>query len=166
MCEITNGKIYVADRDIVCYKVILGKGERLVSLHHRYEYRIGQEYSVSDFAKRRCQTDYIIYEGWFLFGGWGKEYTTTPNLYNDVIETDLRSTRCGFYSYAYYGNGTMECDLRLAVKAYGSNALPGLTKDRVKCVRCRIPEGSKYMVSDNGEVFISERIVIDDAWSL
>ena len=161
MCEITNGKIYVADRDLVCYKVMLENGEQLESVCQRYEYEIGREYCVKAF-EYRCLTDDVIYEVWYkpllLFGRWKKEYSIYPNTYKNIISTDLHYTRCGFYSYTYYGNGEMEFDSELVSKIYES--------DMIKCVRCRIPEGSKYMVSDNGEVFISERIVIDDAWSL
>ena len=161
MCEITNGKIYVADRDLVCYKVMFDMEGQLESLHNRYEYEIGQEYCEKAF-EYRCLTDNVIYEAWDRvlcpFAGWRKIYTANPFMYNDEIKTDLCYTRCGFYSYTYYGNERMELESEVVIKAYGSN--------RVKCVRCRIPEGSKYMVSENGEVFISERIVIDDAWSL
>lgn len=161
MCEITNGKIYVADWDLVCYKVMFEKGEQLVSLHHRYEYEIGREYCVKTFDYRRL-TDDVIYEVWYRpltsFARWRKNYTIYPYMYMSRIETDLQYTHHGFYSYTYYGNGSMECDIKENRVIYGS--------DRIRFVRCRIPEGSKYMVSDNGEVFISERIVIDDAWSL
>ena len=160
MCEITNGKIYVADRDIVCYKVMFKKGERLESLHNGYEYEIGREYGVRGF-EYRCLKDDVIYEAWYRpltsFAGWGKIDTIYPYIYKNVIETDLRYTRCGFYSYTYYGNGRMETMWPF----YG---LYGF--DRIKIVRCRIPEGSKYVVSDDREVFVSERIVIDDAWTL
>ena len=162
MCEITNGKIYVADRDLVCYKIMLENEEQLESLHHSYEYKIGREYCVNGF-EYRCLNDVAIYEVWdrYLspFAGWGKYYTISPYIYLlNGTKTDLCYTRYGFYSYTYYGNGRMECDSELVIKVHGS--------DRIKIVRCRIPEGSKYMVSDNGDVFISERIVIDDAWSL
>ena len=161
MCEITNGKIYVADRDMVCYKVMLENGEQLASFHHGYEYKIGREYCVKAFDYR-CLTDDAIYEAWnkplSSFAGWRKIYTVYPYMYMNRIETDLHYTHCGFYSYTYYGNESMKM-LWPFYELYD-----GL--HRVRCVRCRIPEGSKYMVSDNGEVFISERIVIDDAWSL
>lgn len=159
MCEITNGKIYVADRDMVCYKVMFDKGERLESLPRGYVYEIGREYCVKDFE---CRCTDVIYEAWSRalssFAGWKKIYTIYPYMYRSEIVTDLHYTHCGFYSYTYYGNESMKM-LWPFYELYD-----GL--HRVKCVRCRIPEGSKYMVSDNGEVFISERIVIDDAWSL
>ena len=161
MCEITDGKIYVADRDLVCYKVMIEKGEDLESLHQGYEYKIGQEYCISGFEHKCCLTE-DIYEVWSRplssYAGWGKIYTIYPNMYFERINTGLWFTRCGFYSYTYYGSGRMEYDIE--------QILPIRGLDRFKCVRCRIPEGSKYMVSDNGEVFISERIVIDDAWLL
>lgn len=162
MCEITNGKIYVADRDLVCYKIMLENEEQLTSLHHSYEYKIGWEYCINGF-EYRCLTDDVIYEAWnrYLspFAEWGKCYSILPHIYlSNITKTDLRYTRYGFYSYTYYGNSRMECDSELVSKIYES--------DMIKFVRCRIPEGSKYMVSDNGDVFISERIVIDDAWSL
>lgn len=162
MCEITNGKIYVADRDLVCYKVMFEKGEQLKSLRRGYKYEIGHEYCVNGF-EYRCLTDDVIYEAWdrsrSSFAGWRKIYTLFPEIYLGGINTDLCNTRCGFYSYTYYGNGRMEMMLQLY-------RLDRINLDRIKIVRCRIPEGSKYMVSDNGEVFISERIVIDDAWSV
>lgn len=162
MCEITNGKIYVADRDLVCYKIVVEKEGQLMSSHQGHEYEIGREYCVRGFEYNCLNDDYVIYEVWnkslSAFAGWGKYYTIYPSLYINRIETDLRHTRCGFYSYTYYGNERMEFDCELVSKFYGS--------DMIKIVRCRIPEGSKYMVSENGEVFISERIVIDDAWSL
>ena len=161
MCEITNGKIYVADRDLVCYKVMFEKGEDLESLHHRYKYEIGREYCVNGF-EYKCLNYDVIYEVWNIncspFAGWSKCYSIFPNMYMSRIETDLQYTHRGFYSYTYYGNERMELDSEVVSKAYGP--------DRIKFVRCRIPEGSKYMVSDYGDVFISERIVIDDAWSL
>lgn len=163
MCEITNGKIYVADRDLVCYKVMFEKGEDLESLHRGYEYKIGREYWVNGF-EYKCLNDDVIYEVWNRplspFSGWGKFYSIFPHiyLYSNIRKTDLSYTRCGFHSYTYYRNERMELDSEVVSKAYGL--------DKIKFVRCRIPEGSKYMVSDNGEVFISERIVIDDAWSL
>ena len=157
MCEITNGNIYVADRDIVCYKIMTEKGNILESIYQGYKYKIGWEYRVEGFEYRCCRTD-NIYESWRRilspFAGWGKIYSQYPNMYLGSIKTDLWFTCRGFYSYTYYGNGSME------------SMLPISGLDNIKCVRCRIPEGSKYMVSDNGEVFISERIVIDDAWSL
>ncbi len=164
MCEITNGKIYVADRDLVCYKVMLEKGEDLQSLHHEYEYEIGREYCVDGFEDK-CLYDDAIYEVWNRpispFAGWGKISRMLPDIFlysNIAIKTDLRYTYCGFYSYTYYGNSRMEFDYELDSKID--------VLGRLRFVRCRIPEGSKYMVSDNGECFISERIVIDDAWSL
>lgn len=162
MCEITNGKIYVADRDLVCYKVMLEKGEQLTSLHHEYEYKIGREYCIEGF-EYRCLNDDDIYEVWNRnlspFAGWGKHYSIFPSIYlSNITETDLCYTRCGFYSYTYYGNERMECDSELVIKVHGP--------ERIRFVRCRIPEGNKYVVSDNGEVFVSERIVIDDAWPL
>ena len=161
MCEFTNGKIYVADRDLVCYKVMVEKGGQLSSLHHGYKYEIGREYCVEGF-EYRCLMDDDIYGVWdrnfSAFAGWREDYTIYPGMYNGAIKTDLCCTRCGFYSYTYYGNGRMEFDTEMDIMVY--------RLDMIRCVRCRIPEGSKYMVSDNGEVFISERIVIDDAWSL
>lgn len=161
MCEITNGKIYVADRDLVCYKVMFENGNILQSACQGYEYEIGREYCVKAF-EYRCLNGDDIYEVWYkplsLFDRWKKKYSIYPNMYLNRIETDLRYTHCGFYSYTYYGNSSMEFDSELLSKIYES--------DMIKCVRCRIPEGSKYMVSDNGEVFISERIVIDDSWPL
>lgn len=161
MCEITNGKIYVADRDLVCYKVMIEKGNILESIYREYEYKIGREYCINGF-EYGCLADDAIYEVWYkppsLFTGWVKKYTVYPSIYKNVISTDLRYTCCGFYSYTYYGNGRMEFDSELVSKINES--------DKFKCARCRIPKGSKYMVSDNGEVFVSERIVIDDAWSL
>ena len=165
MCEITNGKIYVADRDIVCYKIMTEKGNILKSIYQGQEYKIGREYCIEGFEYKCCRRD-NIYETWRRhlspFAGWEKIYRQNPNMYSDLgsimlgsIKTDLWFTFRGFYSYAYYGNGSMEYMLPII---YGL--------DRIRCVRCRIPAGSKYMVSDNGEVFISERIVIDDAWSL
>ena len=161
MCEITNGKIYVADRDLVCYKVMVENGGQLTSSHHNYEYEIGREYCVNGF-EYRCLNDADIYEVWNRnlspFAGWGKYYSIFPHIYlSNITKTDLCYTRYGFYSYTYYGNGRMEFDSELVSKFHGL--------DRIKIVRCRIPEGSKYMVSDNGEVFISERMLIDDAWS-
>jgi hypothetical protein len=160
MCEITDGKIYVADRDLVCYKIMLEKGEGLQSLHYEYEYKIGWEYRVNGF-EYRCLDDDDIYEVWNRelspFAGWGKCYSIFPYS-SDITKTDLCYTRYGFYSYTYYGNGRMESDSERVIKVYRPNM--------IRFVRCRIPEGSKYMVSDSGEVFISERIVIDEAWSL
>ena len=163
MCEITNGKIYVADRDLICYKVMVEKGGQLMSSNQGYEYEIGREYCVRGF-EYDCLNDDTIYEAWYnplsSFGGWRKYYTNFPDIYlhSNIIKTDLCKTRCGFYSYTYHGNDRMEYDCGLVSKFYGS--------DMIKIVRCRIPKGSKYMVNDDGEVFISERIVIDDAWSL
>lgn len=162
MCEITDGKIYVADRDLVCYKIMMERGGQLTSLHQGYGYKIGREYCVNDF-EHRCLMDDDIYEAWNRnlspFAGWGKYYSIFPYMYlSNIAKTDLHSTRYGFYSYTYYGNARMENAFDLAVMLRGLG--------EVKFVRCRIPEGSKYMVDDSGEVFISERIVIDDAWSL
>ena len=164
MCEITNGKIYIADRDLVCYKVMVEKGEELESIYQGYEYEIGREYCVKDF-EYWCLNNDAIYEVWYKtftpFAEWRKIYSRYPTRYSKNIKTDLCKTHCGFYSYTYYGNGSMdsmEYEIKVDRPIYESK--------RIKCVRCRIPEGSKYMVSDNGEVFISERIVIDDAWLL
>ena len=163
MCEITNGKIYVADRDLVCYKLMFDKEGLLKSVYQQYEYEIGREYCIRAFEYRCCQNDNIIvYEAWSktlhsLYGLiWKKVYTIRPHLYNNIIARDLCFTRCGFYSYTYYGNDSMERGIKNIFSIHGF--------EKLKCVRCRIPEGSKYMVSDDGEVFISERIVIDDAW--
>ena len=165
MCEITNGKIYVADRDLVCYKILFERIGGLESLHKGYRYEIGQECCVKGFEYRSCLTNYILYEVWYIpftwFGGWRKDYTIFPNMNKNAIKTDLYYTRSGFYSYTYYGNSKMEHDLEQVKSLYG-----GIDGYTIKLVRCRIPEGSKYMVSDDGEVFISERIVVDDAWSL
>lgn len=164
MCEITNGKIYVADRDLVCYKVMFKKGNILESVHQGYEYKIGWTYCVKAF-EYRCLTGDIIYEEWeqslSSYAGWRKDYTTYPTMHLDCINTGLRYTQCGFYSYTYYGNSSMELENKIL---NATMMLPIYGPDKIKIVRCRIPEGSKYMVSDNGEVFISERIVIDDAW--
>lgn len=164
MCEITNGKMYVADRDLVCYKIVFERIGGLESLHKGYRYEIGQECCVKGFEYRSCLANDILYEGWYLshpfFTGWRKEHTTLPNMYVNAIKTDLYYTRSGFYSYTYYGNGKMERDFELVKRLYGGCSLH--LPNPIKLVRCRIPEGSKYMVSDDGEVFISERIVVDE----
>jgi hypothetical protein len=166
MCEITNGKMYVADRDLVCYKIMLEMIGGLESLHKGYRYEIGQECCVKGFEYRSCLSNYILYEGWYIpltwLGEWKKDvwrkdYTVYPNTYVNAIKTDLYYTHFGFYSYTYYGNGKMERDLGQVKSLYG-----GYCPNPIKLVRCRIPEGSKYMVSDDGEVFISERIVVDE----
>ena len=56
----------------------------------------------------------------------------------------------GFYSYTYYMNGKMEHDL----KKYS-------IKRKFVAAKFIISEGAQYCVSDDGEVFISDRIIFD-----
>ena len=190
MCELTNGKIFVADRDIDCYKIVKRKIEFYneesgktfdqilvpAVFQAMPQYEIGQVYRLVNFDKRCINRDVVTV--WVFKKNDFTWYKVTISveqyrmLFSQILmcdtsgfnyspygacrvihnEEDLIQTARGYYSYTHYMNGKMEKDLEW-YNAMGDG-------DYV-AVKCTIPEGSKYIVSENGECFVSESIVIN-----
>lgn len=182
MCELTNGKIYTADRDIVCYKIVMAN-EPLSDVWHPPVYALSMRYCEGnmygfamglDFVHRCTHKDTGITGMWklgiFSVSRWKHEVCLCDNVssewqkffkgYTKAIQFDYKATEGlklsneGLYTYSHYMNGRMEKDLEFYKKESGG-------RHRYFPARCRIPKGSKYIVSDDGEVFISERLCFD-----
>jgi len=182
MCELTNGKRYVADRDITCYKLVMDDfwnrcGKQISYLPavqgnkaggNKIRYYEGEEYT----EKRFCLSWDRVLEGWTFDL---KTYSWKCGIYaeqsvflvkdrvepcrnklwfikNEPLE-DLHITHYGFYSYTYYMNGKMEDNAKWLTKFAGT----------YRVARCKIPAGAEYYVSDNGETFISNRLIFEKA---
>ncbi|MBR4589772.1 MAG: hypothetical protein IKO36_03825 [Bacteroidaceae bacterium] len=182
MCEITNGKIYIADKDIVCYKLI-----EKIEKNGRTKYRpaifsnnfgnLGYVEGLLYSEDKFCVLDSTELKDVWIFNTFKKSWRHnilqyidnnkvisrpyspyTNKMYNFAnsdshlrvcdSSTDYCMSLYGFYSYTYYMNGKMEEDYDLYNHEYGVHV-------PAKFV---IPKGSFYCVSDDGEVFISNRI--------
>lgn len=201
MCEITNGKIFVADRDIDCYKIVKEKMDMRIEAGQTkfvkimvpaiYQaigsYELGQVYHLNNFENRCINKDVVTI---WLFrkydSVWNKKTITVEefrhlirqisiynisgycdydkngfyNFYNSPYRTcqiihnedNLKQTLAGYYSYAHYMNGKMEKDMEWYKK---------MQDGYYTIVKCTIPEGSKYLVSDSSDCFVSENIVLN-----
>lgn len=183
MCELTNGKRYTADRDITCYKLVMDDfwnydgGKHISYLPavqgnkaggNKIRYYEGEEYT----EKRFCLSWDKVLEGWTFdlkTYSWKYGIYSEQSVYavkdkvepcrnklwfikNEPLE-DLHITHYGFYSYSYFMNGKMEDNAKWLTK------FPGI----YRVARCKIPAGAEYYVSDNGEAFISNKIVFEKA---
>ena len=182
MCELTNGKIYTADRDIVCYKIVMAD-EPFSDVWHSPVYAGSMRYCEGnvygfavglDFINRCMHWGTGITSLWklgiFSDSCWKHEVCLYENAssewqkffkgYTKAIQFDhkaaegLKLSKEGLYTYSNYMNGRMERDLEFYKKESGE-------KHKYFPARCRIPKGSKYIVSDSGEVFVSERLCFD-----
>ena len=172
MCEVTNGKIYVADEDIICYKTVKNSGlpgaYRPAVNVSNFCYIEGVRYVEGGFnitgsdEVRECWVrngadSHIEGRGmWFhnvyKVGNleYFREYFTKDEWVFEDRETDYCMTNKGFYSYTHFMNGRVTSDV---FRNCGW----------IPCVvaRCIIPKGARYCVSDDGEVFVSDEIVFD-----
>ncbi len=163
MCEVTNGKIYVADEDIICYKLVEKtgiSGAYLPAMNAGdFLYFEGERYREDRFnftgsdELRECW----VYKG---VGMWYRNVYKVDNIeyyrkkfpewvFKDM-EADCCMTNKGFYSYTYFMNGRMSGDI-----FWYRGWIPYVV------ARCRIPKGARYCVCDNGEVFVSDEIVFE-----
>lgn len=183
MCELTNGKRYTADRNIICYKLVMddfwnyGGGKRLSYLPavegnsnncNSLRYHEGEEY----FEYRFCLSWERVKEYWAFDT---KKKTWKNGVCSDISLFAVRDnfapcrnkiwfvnenpidgmflTHYGFYSYTYFMNGKMKDNAKWLTKFPGT----------YRVARCKIPAGAEYYVSDNGEAFISNKIVFEKA---
>lgn len=190
MCELTNGKIFVADRDIDCYKIVKQKIELFNELRQekfvqtlvpavfqaKLCYEIGQVYRLVNFENYCINKDVVtvwVFKKsdftWYKITLSNEQYIM---LFHQILmcnddglypspygacriihnEKDLKQTMRGYYSYTHYMNGNMEKDLKWYSETGDGDYV---------AVKCTIPEGSKYLVSENGECFVSESIVLN-----
>lgn len=155
---------FTADEDIVCYKVMEqrpGAGFML-SLHKEFGYLAGETY-VSGVAapgrrvSRRCRYNkHTNSLSWVTCAEKRLpcEITVCDSRYSVVgndVRTGLSMSAAGTYSYTHYMNGEMVDEMRIA-ECVGANPV---------VVRCRIPRGSRYYVSDDGMTYVSDMITID-----
>ena len=92
---------------------------------------------------------------------WKNEITSIPrrfyenaywkNITTDVIP-DMFSSECGFYSYTRFMNSQM--------KESSENLWIG--RMPIYAARYIIPKGSRYYVSDDANVYVSDTLVLDD----
>lgn len=183
MCELTNGKIYTADRDIVCYKIVMAtvpRSKRWDSpvyggLKTYYEGNVYSFADAGDFVHRCIHKDTSLTAVWklgiFPDSRWKHEVGLYDNVskmwqrffkgqikaiqFDHKATEDLKLSKEGLYTYSYYMNGRMEKDLERYENDWGT------TYDYFPA-RCRIPAGSKYIVGDSGEVLISEKLCFDE----
>lgn len=167
MCEVTNGKIYVADEDIICYKLVIKTGipgayKPGVNVSNlRYiegvRYREDRFNIIGSDTLRECWT-YSSEGGGMWY--YRKDLSVgTIEYYRkhftkwviDDRETDCCMTNKGFYSYTYFMNGRMSSDI-----FWYRSCITYVV------ARCRIPKGARYCVSDDGEVFVSDEIVFEE----
>lgn len=197
MCEITNGKIFVADRDISCYKIIRKRPElcwenghpkewksvMVPANHNGMYYEIGKEYRINNF-RQECfekNNEDSVVTAWLLSETGDRLWTkrsmslrnfryiatqivmhnmssvvmSTYSAYTPVYNENYIATKSGFYAYTHYMNGKMSKDLEWHVRMKTDE-----TRNYV-AVKCTIPKGSHYLVSDSAECFVSEKIILD-----
>lgn len=182
MCELTNGKRYIADRDITCYKLVMDDYWRSYGKQISYlpavqsssnsgsliRYKEGEEYIETRF----CLSWERVKEYWAFDA---KKKTWKNGVCSDISLFAVRDnfapcrnkiwfvnenpidgmflTHYGFYSYTYFMNGKMKDNAKWLTKFPGT----------YRVARCKIPAGAEYYVSDNGEAFISNKIVFEKA---
>lgn len=172
MCEVIDTTNvpetgFVADGDILCYKIlakpIIKTDFDWMSIVYGMKYSSGQTYRSLMCARRAgvyrvCTKD--------IDGNIRFALVSDDSLQemigigcvvgNPVIVGDAISCG-GFHSYTRYMNEKMKFDC----KVYG-NWRTVHTKG-VEVVRCRIPAGSAYFVSENCGAYISDTIVMEEA---
>lgn len=172
MCEIIDTTNvpetgFVADRDIPCYKIMASPMTETdfdwKSVVYGREYSSGQTYRSAVGARRvrvyRICTKDMHGNIRFVLG--------SENLLRDMLEdgcvvgepemvADAISCR-GFHSYTHYMNEKMKFDC----KVYGNRRISNMKG--VEVVRCKIPAGSAYFVSENCMTYISDTIVTEEA---
>ena len=135
MCIILNSITVspkVAESDMITYKVLEAVEDEAT----------GKESYYSPFSKNRLQ--YYI----------GKLYTEHIGRTEDVLgiedgfETSIiAKTTTGLYSFKGYDK------LQLVIMA-------SIMNTKYKLFRCKVPKGSKYYSTDDGEEIVSDHLVI------
>lgn len=150
----------MAKEDILCYKILVKpkfKCENLKSHYFGKSYETGREYSsLVMFDENPVFFAYVIYNHRLVpayVESSSSERLEYPGYLRAEIVgnarlTGLRTTCGGFHSYTRYMNGEMRNEARGSL-------------ERLVAVRCRIPKGSRYYVSDDGMTYVSDKIVID-----
>ena len=150
MGELTSGNIYVADEDIVCYKIVFKTehfGEVVyVSSWYGKIYREGCWYKEDVASIVSNEKVEIVWMYAPVYDCWLQESVTVG--YDDGY---ICVTGSGFYSYTHFMDGSMCEHLRDIVNR----------GEKPSFARCRIPKGAIYCVSDNGETFVSDKIVFE-----
>lgn len=149
------GHVYVADRPLVCYKYVCYNGEWVSPLYNKQTWEEGKEYETElSVSGEEKMFDFYLY--WIYDNPRLVKRTLDEGMKNDYLEAfgehncninerpDLFKSGKGFYSFTNFMNGAMEEFKRIS-------PVDGI-------MRCEIPVGSRYMVSDDGMVFISERL--------
>ncbi len=156
MGELTNGNIYVADDDIVCYKIVFKTehfGEVVyVSSWYDQIYREGCRYKKDDASIVSNEKAEIVWMYAPVYDCWLQGRVTVGyDLGSTIDDGYLRVTGSGFYSYTHFMDGSM-CEHLCDMVRRG---------EKPSLARCRIPKGARYCVTDNGETFVSDKIVFD-----
>lgn len=149
---------FLADEDITCYKVMRrNQGDGIVSIYKGFGYETGKTYRSLLFKPggrvvRNCIVSsvsgnltwlYVIIAGGII-----------NHRYKHIgyeVQTGLSASSEGIYSYTGYMNGDMDYEVKM-LRSFNVEAV---------VVRCTIPKGSRYYVSDDGETYVSDNITID-----
>ena len=167
MCEYIDEKTpvrgFVANGDIVCYKLIIAHPYAdccyVSSICHAHTWDAGQTYKTD----LECHFEYPVYEciGYNqttkMWKRWNTE-NSSPYRSEDIRTfhlTDLARTGKGFYSYSRYMSERMGKD----VVYY--NGYINHTPNILVIGRFAIPKGSRYYVNDDASVYISNALRFD-----
>lgn len=150
---------FTASEDIVCYKVLKRNNNCLESPVTKFCYKIGKtvkkcQIVLSDkkvlntvVYRLREKTLYklLLTENHYLFS------TTNLMKFVGIKDSGLAETTTGYYSFTGYMNGEMKRLVKIMLDVW----------DCPIVVRCTIPKGSKYYVSDNSETFVSNQLKVE-----
>lgn len=151
---------FTAEEDILCYKILVKprfECENLKSHYFDHAYAIGRQYVspakieenpmfLGHFMKKKMLA--AVYMESLDAENFKYPGFLNVEIIGDVRKTDLHASCGGFHSYTRYMNGDMRCEMRCR-------------SENLVAVRCRIPKGSSYYVSDDGMTYVSDSIVID-----
>lgn len=152
---------FVADRDIVCYKVLRYSMSTDTA---RSPFFSSETWSVGDVRESRVRVDRVgINEGFVFCRRWGRYRENAIGdgtsgsfhfRYDVRKNPDIGIIEEGLHSYSGYMNGEMEELL---------GTIGGMLNATVLWMifRCAIPEGSRYYVSDSAGVFVSDALRVD-----
>ena len=165
-------KGYMANEDIVCYKLLLCIDNEFVSPYYRHtKWNVGEtkhsEVNVlkDEIVKVSCKNSngYTVsfhesknvLETEYRRGIYGS-YGRRNNLQNSETPTSLCKIENGIYSFSNY----MNCCMRTEVKRQERWAKHSSPR-KFAVARCVIPKGSRYYVNRHATKFVSNALRVD-----
>ena len=154
-------EVYIADEDIICYKILDYYSGVLSSPYRGTKWSVG-ETKKSDINVLKDEIVKFSYRDWgrrmktfheskdIVENNYKKQIIKIPKL-EIVASTSLRKITNGLYSFANYMNGEMADYVDIHKKA----------RETFVTARCAIPKGSRYHVNTQGTVFVSDALKLE-----